>query len=1140
MPKDTVFPNLSHSFLQDIGQSDIPGTAKRNGKQEDKGDAEGMGFRPDVSLLVDDAAAFQSGMIQNPIAAGQLSDRLDVWNEGSSDVTALTSEIAHIEGCPCGSCAMKEESNTLGDLADGDDTVTGEATASAPALLGDMAEFLVTGFWGSSRFHNVTDSGFDPNNGVLTFNVSGYSTDVDGISAERAELVREAFKLFEATLGIQFQETTSTDTSEVDFFFSDNSSGAYAGSSIYSNGEISYSYINIAESWSGGTSTYDDYTFQTILHEIGHALGLGHQGAYNGSATYGVDNTFENDSWQASMMSYFSQTENTSIDASYEFLQTPMSVDWMALDLIYGAQGYGTENAFTEDTVWGFNTTITSDVSDVWANFSSYANRTASTIVDGGGMDTLDLSGYANNTLINLAPSDSGSSMPSLSNIGGRIGNLSIAEGTIIENAIGGAGAEVFFGNAADNHLTGNGGNDTFVDSAGSDTYIGGVDEDTVIFEGAFSNYSFNIAGVFLEVINVVIDLVDITIEWLTFADNTYSWQDVADTVGTPNTAPVAVADTATTTEDGSTSGNLLANDSDLDGDSLSVSAVNGQTANVGGIIALASGAQLIVAADGTFDYNPNGVFDFLSTGQTAADSFTYTISDGRGGSETANVTVEIQGRSSAPVANDDTDTLSETTQAAGNVLANDSDGDGDALSVVAVNGQSAAVGQQITLASGATLTLNADGSYDYDPNGAFDALAAGDTATDSFSYTISDGNGGTDVATMTLSIAGEDPAPEETPVLIDFEAEAPGTYFGADGVDVTGLTVQSGTTLDGTKYAQTDGFTVSGEDFDLDAISMESAGGRVRVRIEAYDDGVLVATATVNTRSNRTSEMSFGPEFDSVDEVRFTSNGTFNVDNLSLVTRTVVDPNGNNTPNATNDTIATGEAQIASINLLDNDSDPDGDAIQLTSVNGDNSGTVTLDSGAIVTFAADGTATYDPNGAFDALYDGQQGTDSFAYTVEDGQGGVDQAVATVTIAGSGTPPPAPSEYQIGFEGAAVAGVLIEDEFNFQGVTTTTQSLGVSSGQQAGQSLADSITITREDGANFDFESAVMTALNGKNVRLTAEAYDDGVLIGSEQIRLRDNRETQVNFDDGLFDSVDQVVLTAQNGFILDDVFLIA
>ena len=1348
MPKDLGSPIIPLPFQPDFETSGFPGKGKSAGKQGEDG-----GFS--AALRAPDSFPGQGVQVEP-------AERLDVWNESSADVTPLTLEIAHFDACPCGACSMKEEDDTLGNASAGDGTVSGEGSASAPALLGDMAEYLVTGFWGSSRFHNVTDSGIDPNNGVLTYNVTGYATDVDGISAERAALVREAFKLFEATLGIQFRESTSTNTSEVDFFFSDNSSGAYAGSTRYSNGEIGYSYINIAESWSGGTSTYDDYTFQTILHEIGHALGLGHQGDYNGSATYGVDNNFENDSWQVSMMSYFSQTQNTSIEGSYEFLQTPMSVDWMALDAIYGAQGYGVENAFTEDTVWGFNTTVTSDVSDVWANFATYGNRTASTIVDSGGMDTLDLSGYTNNTLINLAPSDSGASTPSLSNIGGRIGNLSIAEGTIIENAIGGAGSETFFGNAADNTLMGNGGNDTFVDSSGSDTYFGGAGEDTVLFEGLFSNYSFSITGTFLQVIDVVTDFVDATVEWFDFGGTTYSWQQVADTVGTPNAQPIATADEATLTEDGTASGNLLVNDTDPDGDTLSVVAVNGQAANVDGVITLASGARLTVAADGTYDYDPNGTFNGLSTGEAATDSFTYTVSDGRGGADTTVVTLEIEGVSAAPVARDDTgaltegagttgnvlindtdgdgDTLSvvalngqsaaigqqvtlqsgalltlnadgsydydpngafdaltadqtttdsfsytvsdgkggsdtatvtleisglsaapvarndtatltettlasgnvlandtdedadplsvvalngqsaaigqqvalqsgalltlnadgsydydpngafdnlstgetatdsftytvsdgrggadtavvtlaidgqsaipvarddtarltETTSVTGNVLANDTDGDGDSLSVVALNGQSAAVGQQVTLQSGALLTLNANGSYDYDPNGAFDALSAGESATDNFSYTVSDGKGGTDVATVTLAIAGENPAPVDTPVLIDFETDALGTYFGTADIAVSGLSVQSGTTLSGARYAQTDGFTLTGEDFDLDSISMESAGGRVRVRIEAYDDGVLVGTATVNTRSNRTTEQSFGPEFDSVDEVRFSANGTFNVDNLALVTRPIIDPDGNNAPDAVNDVLTTGEGQAVNINLLANDSDPDGDAIQLTSVNGDSSGTVTLDSGAIVTFAADGSATYDDNGAFDALYDGQQATDSFVYAIEDGQGGSDQAVATVTIAGSGTPPPTPTEYQIGFEGTAQGGVLVEDAFNFDGITTTTQALGVRSGQQAGQSLGDSLTITRADGGTFDFDRAVMTALDGKNVSLRAEAYDDGVLIGAETIRLRDNRETQVNFDDGIFDAVDEVVLTAQNGFILDDLFVIA
>jgi hypothetical protein len=318
--------------------------------------------------------------------------------------------------------------------------------ASTLSPLQDMADYLTTGFWVYSgevpnRF-NLGTSGFSPNNGELLYNVSGYSADPDGLTDARAALVREAFKIFEEVLGITFTETTSTGD-EVDIFFSDNDAGAYSGG-VYDpvSGFTDYAYINIALSWSGGTSAYNDYTLQTIFHEIGHALGLGHPGPYNVTAFFGIDNIFDYDSWQTTMMSYFSQTENTNISASELFLQGPMVVDWIALDDLYGPQGYGVDHAFLGDTIYGFNTNITSDVSDIWANYAIYADITASTIIDGGGIDTLDFSGYSANQIINLAVTSKTDTEPSISNIGGAVGNLVLAAGTIIENAIGGSGSD--------------------------------------------------------------------------------------------------------------------------------------------------------------------------------------------------------------------------------------------------------------------------------------------------------------------------------------------------------------------------------------------------------------------------------------------------------------------------------------------------------------------------------------------------------------------------------------------------------------------------------------------------------------------------------------------------------------------------
>ncbi len=229
-----------------------------------------------------------------------------------------------------------------------------------------------------------------------------------------------------------------------------------------------------------------------------------------------------------------------------------------------------------------------------------------------------------------------------------------------------------------------------------------------------------------------------------------------------PNVPPVAVDDTGSTDEDSAlTSGNVLGNDSDGDGGTLSVTAVNEVAANVGSPIVLASGALLTLNANGSYDYDPNGAFEDLDTGESDTDSFAYTVSDGQGGSDTATVTITVNGVTDIvpnvpPVAVDDTGSTDEDSAlTSGNVLGNDSDGDGGTLSVTAVNGVAANVGSPIVLASGALLTLNANGSYDYDPNGAFEDLDTGESDTDSFAYTVSDGQGGSDTATVTITVDG-------------------------------------------------------------------------------------------------------------------------------------------------------------------------------------------------------------------------------------------------------------------------------------------------------------------------------------------------------------------------------------------------
>jgi VCBS repeat-containing protein len=195
-------------------------------------------------------------------------------------------------------------------------------------------------------------------------------------------------------------------------------------------------------------------------------------------------------------------------------------------------------------------------------------------------------------------------------------------------------------------------------------------------------------------------------------------------TVACVNDPPVAVDDNYTATEDQPlmiAASGVLANDNDGgDGGPLSVVS-NTQPSN----------GTVAQNPDGSFTYTPNP--DFCGT-----DSFTYTVSDGQA-TDAAIVTITVACVNDPPVAVNDSYTTIEDqpiTIAAPGVLGNDTDPDGDSLTVVSN-----------TQPSNGTVTQNADGSFTYMPNPDF-------CGVDSFTYTISDGHGGTDTATVTLEVA--------------------------------------------------------------------------------------------------------------------------------------------------------------------------------------------------------------------------------------------------------------------------------------------------------------------------------------------------------------------------------------------------
>ena len=429
----------------------------------------------------------------------------------------------------------------------------------------------------------------------------------------------------------------------------------------------------------------------------------------------------------------------------------------------------------------------------------------------------------------------------------------------------------------------------------------------------------------------------------------------------------------------------LLVNDSDTQHRAITLDQLDGN----GGPLPLhgtsAKGATVVVHADGAFSYDARGVaaIQALPRGQTTSDTFSYRITDGLGATDSATVTMTVLGtRNHSPVTQGDTATISSTVPLHGaNVLSNDSDPDGDTLAVTQLNGTSSLRG---TSSDGAAVTIDPHGSFTYDPTGSttLKALPDGGHMTDSFTYTVDDGHGGTSSATVSITVTGVN----DPPVAVN---------DGSTATPVASTTSDTPLTSQPTLFVN-DSDPDTGDTFTLNSASVTSAKG---ASVTVNSDGTWTydpsgsSTLRALTRGTSTTDTFTYTVKDSTGAVSGTATVTVGVTGV------------NHPPVVSADSASTQAdtpLTVAAPGVLGNDTDADGDSPTVTMLNGSTTLTGTSADGAAVTIHADGSYTYDPTGSVTLkdLGAGAQTTDTFNYTADDGHGGTGTATVSITVTG--------------------------------------------------------------------------------------------------------------------------------------------
>ena len=431
---------------------------------------------------------------------------------------------------------------------------------------------------------------------------------------------------------------------------------------------------------------------------------------------------------------------------------------------------------------------------------------------------------------------------------------------------------------------------------------------------------------------------------------------------GAVNQAPVAVSDTFNVNEDSALNVSLpgvLSNDTDADGNVLLAT-----------LVSPPQHGSIVFLPNGSFIYTPDANY-------SGSDSFSYQASDGLSLSNVATATITVAPSNDAPVAANDgystaTDTALNITTGNG-VLANDTDVDSANLTATIVSN-----------AANGTVTLNANGSFTYTPNNGF-------TGIDTFTYRASDGSLESNLATVSITVAG---VANTAPIAVNDNYN-----FAEDAVFTTTLA---------------NGVLFNDSDAESNTLTAQLVAGPTHGSLTFNADGTFTYTPNAN--------------YNGTDSFTYQANDGTSNSNVATVNLTIAALN--DAPVGSSDAYDTNEDTalvVGGSGVLTNDTDADGNTLTATLVSSPTHGIVVLN--------ADGSFTYTPDA-------GYHGTDVFTYQANDGTTNSGAITVLLTINSvNDLPVSLDDAYSVAEDGTlnvpAATGVLINDTDGDTGDTLT-------------------------------------------------------------------------------------------------------